>query len=309
MSDTAAAAAVTVVELERIAALGWHGDTLRWRGDWLLRAGGGFTGRANSALVLGPAPDPIDAALDAVERFYTDLDLDPRIALPDSVPGGEPVAVALAGRGWSAGPPVLVMTADLAAVLAGAPPLPGLPAAQLEPVPSAEWLDGYRYRGGRAPSNALPVMVNAERPVFATVLTPSAADARSNDTGSVGAIPADTRSNDTGPVSTSSGGTRVNDPDAVSTRPISTRSTAPLGVARGVVDEGWLGVSAVTVDESRRRRGVGTHLLGELARWAARQGAHSVYLQVDAANEPAVRLYAGRGFVVHHRYTYWSPSD
>ncbi|MGA8117878.1 MAG: GNAT family N-acetyltransferase, partial [Actinocatenispora sp.] len=44
---------VTVEELERIAAETWpavHRDRL---GDWLLRAAGGWTGRANSALVVG----------------------------------------------------------------------------------------------------------------------------------------------------------------------------------------------------------------------------------------------------------------
>ena len=42
-----------VEDLERVAARGWPGleqDTL---GEWLLRAGGGFTGRANSVLVVG----------------------------------------------------------------------------------------------------------------------------------------------------------------------------------------------------------------------------------------------------------------
>lgn len=275
-SPAAAAAprAVSVAELERIAALGWRGDTMTWRGDWLLRAGGGFTGRANSALILGAAPDSLDAALDAVASFYTDLGLDPRIALPEGVPAGAEAAAALAAHGWSAGPPVLVMTAYLPHVLAAAPLRADLARAVLEPSPSPQWLDGYRYRGGPAPGNARPVLLGADRPIFATV---SAAADRALAGPAVG--------------------------DPTTTRP----GAVTLGVARGVVDQGWLGISAVTVDEARRRLGVGTHLLGELARWAASQRAHSVYLQVDAANRAAVRLYAGRGFVVHHRYAYWSP--
>src|SRR4051794_39097267 len=44
---------VGVAEVQRVAALGWRALELESLGDWLLRAGGGFTGRANSALPLG----------------------------------------------------------------------------------------------------------------------------------------------------------------------------------------------------------------------------------------------------------------
>ncbi|MTD16741.1 GNAT family N-acetyltransferase [Nakamurella sp. YIM 132087] len=82
------------------------------------------------------------------------------------------------------------------------------------------------------------------------------------------------------------------------------------GVARGVVHDGLLGVTAVTVDVARRRSGVAGHLMGELARWAAAvpgAGVHTVYLQVDVANTPAVTLYRKQGFVVHHDYHYRRP--
>jgi N-acetylglutamate synthase len=45
-----------VVALERLAARSWRGLEEQWHGDWLLRAGGGFTGRANSVLVVGDPP-------------------------------------------------------------------------------------------------------------------------------------------------------------------------------------------------------------------------------------------------------------
>lgn len=77
-----------------------------------------------------------------------------------------------------------------------------------------------------------------------------------------------------------------------------------LGVARGVVDAGWLGVTALTVTEPARRRGLGTHLMRGLGRWAREQGARRVYLQVAEDNTPALELYDGLGFVRHHRYHY-----
>ena len=44
---------VTIAELETVAALGWRAPQEEPLGGWLLRAAGGFTGRANSALAAG----------------------------------------------------------------------------------------------------------------------------------------------------------------------------------------------------------------------------------------------------------------
>ena len=48
-----------VAALERLAARSWRGLEEQRYGDWLLRAGGGFTGRANSVLVLGEPPEDL----------------------------------------------------------------------------------------------------------------------------------------------------------------------------------------------------------------------------------------------------------
>jgi ribosomal protein S18 acetylase RimI-like enzyme len=80
---------------------------------------------------------------------------------------------------------------------------------------------------------------------------------------------------------------------------------APVGaVARGALDDGWLGVTAVTVAEEHRRRGLATALMAALQNWAAERGAHSVYLQVTAGNAAARALYRRAGFIEHHRYHY-----
>jgi GNAT superfamily N-acetyltransferase len=75
-------------------------------------------------------------------------------------------------------------------------------------------------------------------------------------------------------------------------------------IARGVVDDGWLGVTAVEVQPAFRRRGLAGELMRQLTDWGLRQGAQRCYLQVDISNAPALALYDGLGFTEHHRYHY-----
>lgn len=252
---------LSVTALETIAARGWRGTSTLRIGDWLLRAGSGFTGRANSVLPLGSAGCPLDAALDQVADFYAEQGLPPKIQMPLDEPGSplSELDRELQDRGWRRSDDAIVMIASLAALLEACPPDPTLPAASLEPVPSIGWLAGYQYRGRPLPPAAVAVLVNADSPVFASV------------------SPAD-------------GGDIA-------------------GVGRGVIDDGWLGVTAVTVGERHRRTGVGRQVMGELGRWAADRAAHSVYLQVDSLNEVAVAMYGRLGFTQHHRYRYLSSPE
>lgn len=57
--------ALGVVDLELLAARGWRGTEEDRLGTWLLRAAGGFTGRANSALVAGDPGRSLPEAVDA----------------------------------------------------------------------------------------------------------------------------------------------------------------------------------------------------------------------------------------------------
>ena len=82
------------------------------------------------------------------------------------------------------------------------------------------------------------------------------------------------------------------------------RANRQLGIARGAVDDGWLGVTAVEVAEDARRTGVAGRLMTALLGWGAEAGAHSCYLQVDAGNTGALALYDRLGFIEHHRYHY-----
>ncbi len=71
-----------VAGLERLAARGWRGSEEAPLGEWLLRAGGGFSGRANSALVVGDPGTPLPDAVAAVAAWYAERDLRPCAMLP-----------------------------------------------------------------------------------------------------------------------------------------------------------------------------------------------------------------------------------
>lgn len=82
---------------------------------------------------------------------------------------------------------------------------------------------------------------------------------------------------------------------------------AVLGIGRGVVDSGWLGVSALEVDPAHRRRGVATAVLAALRDWGTDHGAVRGYLQVEVDNEAAIPLYERAGYWAHHEYHYRTP--
>jgi N-acetylglutamate synthase len=77
-----------------------------------------------------------------------------------------------------------------------------------------------------------------------------------------------------------------------------------LAIARGSVDEGWVGITAVEVAQTHRRQGLGTAVLRAILEWARDQGALSAYLQVADDNAPALTLYERYGFTRHHGYRY-----
>jgi GNAT superfamily N-acetyltransferase len=238
---------VSPADLERLAARSWRGLEEERFGDWVLRASGGFTGRANSVLVVGDPPADLPAAVDAVTVWYARRGLRPRAQVP--VPGAQRTDAALEAAGWARDDDNLVLTAGLTDW-----PAPRLD-IDLAGSPDEAWLTGYRYRGTPLPPVAAAVLVNAEEPVFASVRC---------------------------------------DP-----------APAPLAaVARGVVVDGWLCVTAVTVDERYRRLGLATAVMAGLGAWARDRGAHSCLLQMAGSNAPALALYERLGFTEHHRYHY-----
>jgi N-acetylglutamate synthase len=78
----------------------------------------------------------------------------------------------------------------------------------------------------------------------------------------------------------------------------------PVAVGLCVAAPPWAGVFSMLTLPAFRGRRLGEAVLGAAARWAAARGAAGLYLQVDADNAPARRLYARTGFVPRYEYAY-----
>ncbi|WP_274561786.1 GNAT family N-acetyltransferase [Streptomyces spiramyceticus] len=88
-------------ELARVTARAWQPVESEPLGDWLLRAAGGFTRRANSALPLGDPGMPLDAALVKVREWYAVRGLPAYVQVSTGAEGTqERLGAELERRGW-----------------------------------------------------------------------------------------------------------------------------------------------------------------------------------------------------------------
>jgi ribosomal protein S18 acetylase RimI-like enzyme len=232
-----------------------------------LRADGGFTGRANSALPLGDPGLPLERAVDQVAAWYRARGLPPMIVIPGPLGGAapdggqprDPLDALLADRGWRVRPaPALMMTARATQVAGTGAAGTGVAGAGMALAvtfaarPDQAWLARYRYRGTGVPAAALRLLLSAPWQAFASVV----ADGET------------------------------------------------VAVGRVSVAAGWAGITAVEVDPRFRRQGLGTMMTRALANEGARQGAGRVFLQVEEDNLAALALYTQCGFIAAHRYHY-----
>jgi N-acetylglutamate synthase len=162
---------ISISGLEEVAALGWRGTEEDRLGGWLLRAAGGFTGRANSALAVGDPGLPLAAAAAAVQRWYAARGLPAMIsvAYPCGRPGRSALDRFLADQGWTVRPgAATVMAAPATAVAASAPP--GQPPVDVAAGPDGAWLARYHYRGEQhLPPAARQVLRSAPWQAFGSV--------------------------------------------------------------------------------------------------------------------------------------------
>jgi GNAT superfamily N-acetyltransferase len=234
-----------ILELERVARLGWRAAERAELDGWLLYADQGWTGRANSVLPLVTPRRPLAELLAQAQRFYAERGLPLQIQLP--LPARGLLDAELAGRCWSVQRPTVMLSAPISGAGSGSDER-----VRLDQVASPAWLQGYHYRGGPLPEHAVRLLTRHDQVRFASL----------------------------------------------------SRDGSVVGVARGAVDEGWLGVTAVEVAASHRRSGVASALMRALRDWGRDQGASKCYLQVDAGNAGALAFYQQLGFTEHHRYHY-----
>jgi GNAT superfamily N-acetyltransferase len=170
--------------LESVCAAGWQGTVQRRLGDWILRAAGGFTGRANSALVAGDPGLPVDEALDRVHDFYRQAGL----PVQSQAVVGSAELDMLHAHGWTAARPyesdVLVQTASLGRM---PPPQQGSGGGQdvrLRERPTPDWLRRYGRSGARADDDVvLAVLTSGDLVTFASLGEPPVAIGRAVVTG------------------------------------------------------------------------------------------------------------------------------
>jgi ribosomal protein S18 acetylase RimI-like enzyme len=156
-----------VLELERIAAAGWPGLETGWLGEWRLRAGRGFTGRANAALPLGSPGLPLLEAVGYVTDWYAQRGLPAMLQVP--LPARADLVAPLEAAGFVRGHGAFVLTAPVATVLESCAVRTDVPEIAWEPAPDAEWLSLYHYRGGALPPDAVPVLTAGAAVRFGTL--------------------------------------------------------------------------------------------------------------------------------------------
>jgi ribosomal protein S18 acetylase RimI-like enzyme len=256
--------ATDIRALEAAGANGWPGVEYQPLDGWLLRAGHGYTRRANSAVPLDKSATTGAATLAQIQYWYRQRGLAPMLVLIDRVVPVPP--------GWSTFNEVLVMAADLDTLV-----LPEGPSiVAVDPAPSRGWSAMYVRHDARAASfrDAVHPVLTAVREGVVGFAALGAAGAHSNpnaDGADVHALPL-----------------------AIARAAI---TDAPDG-------RRWVGLSSVHVAAEHRRHGLGTLICAESLRWGLAHRATHAYLQVMPDNTSAIGMYRAMGFVDHHYYRY-----
>ncbi|BEL11429.1 hypothetical protein Q0Z83_096200 [Actinoplanes sichuanensis] len=158
--------AAAVIALELAADEAWPAPVRGRLGGWLLRAADNWTGRANSALTVGDPDRPLEAAIDAVVKWYGERGQQPLINAP--LPLAAPVNATLDERGWTSRPLTLVQTAPMAPMLATTART-DLPPVDLADAAGDDWYAMVAEHKGTLPAAALTILNGVPDRVFAHV--------------------------------------------------------------------------------------------------------------------------------------------
>ncbi|RPK91604.1 GNAT family N-acetyltransferase [Streptomyces sp. ADI98-10] len=158
--------AASFEELAAHAARAWQPVESEAMGDWRLRAAGGFTRRANSALPLGDPGLPIDEALGRVRDWYAERGLPAYVQTATGAEGTQEILCAeLERHGWRREVSAEVRIAALAPV---GDRDAEVSAVRLTREPDAAWLSRYQ-RFSTPGRHVLRVLGSGPSVWFATV--------------------------------------------------------------------------------------------------------------------------------------------
>lgn len=129
--------------LESVAARGLRPADGHRLGDWVLRANGGFTHRANSLLPLGRPDRPLDEALRFAHDWYAERELPLLVHIPTRA--RRLLDAELGERGWPASQRTRVLVARLSAQVVDTDE----PPVEVAAAPDDAWLAVYRGGHGR----------------------------------------------------------------------------------------------------------------------------------------------------------------
>jgi ribosomal protein S18 acetylase RimI-like enzyme len=152
-------------ELFAVAASCWGYLESRTLDGWELRAGAGFTNRANAAWPIGPLHRPLIHALDEVRAWYAERGLTPQVVAEI----GSEFDLALAEHGCGDGhDEAFRQTAPLAPALEllAAHQHPNVPVSTADR-PQDRWL--RLYRAGSVPPHAKEILGSGARYQYATI--------------------------------------------------------------------------------------------------------------------------------------------
>ncbi len=262
-------------DLEERVTRAWPPRSVLELDGWRLRLGGGLPLPASSAW---PRADggrvPLDVRLAGTARFYRDAGVPPCIQIgPAAQPAG--LDAALAERGWRREHVHELRTGALAGLTAPRPPAP--------------------LGGGEDGSAA--AQATAVRAAAAQV------HAETTDSGGVAerwlAAWAQRTGRDAAARATAA--TVLQRVPAASCWALAGPEQAPTGVARGVLDGGWLGIADLDADDAL----TAAALLARLLAWAEPGHAEQVWWlvpqQASGVRDLARRVGLRRTFTLHHR--------
>ncbi len=162
-------------DLQRVMVEGWPPIERAALGGWMLRAAGGFTGRANSVLPLGDPGLPLAEAVLAAERWYAERQLRPLFSLfgPEGFAvGDDALGTLLTDRGYTDVNRSVVITASVVALQSAArttgPPAVGAADVTIhaEATPSPAWWAASDERRRRHRDTAEAIMAGSPDQAF-----------------------------------------------------------------------------------------------------------------------------------------------